>query len=290
MNSFKRSFVKKVFLGLFCVLFFLGSAVPALSAPKKPKKDKKNSTSVDETVTEAATESPTENDVDVYAEGAYTTGNDGNLTVYIYANINVGDLCSYGVKLNYDIDKLENPVAEKNETVWFMGDGTEAGNKTYMDPDTSTAGEIIFIGGKLDEADPTAGVTGTRKLLGKVTFSRTSGTKTEDPTDDGVGGTQDPKDYFEITLELGRPDPDYPTITFDNFVTAGGTVKDDSGVNFNAPTIRERGDANADGYITNMDMFEVKNMLTSSDFVVYADCNDDKYITNMDMFCIKGKL
>ena len=53
--------------------------------------------------------------------------------------------------------------------------------KPYMDPDTSTSGEIIFIGGKLDEGAPTAGVVGTRILLGKVTLTRTDDTKTEDP-------------------------------------------------------------------------------------------------------------
>jgi len=36
-------------------------------------------------------------DVDVFAEGAYTAN---DLVVYIYANINTGNLCSYGIKLN----------------------------------------------------------------------------------------------------------------------------------------------------------------------------------------------
>ena len=54
MNNFTGSFIKNFFWGLICVLFFLGSAAPALCAPKKPKKDKKNTTAVAETQTAAA--------------------------------------------------------------------------------------------------------------------------------------------------------------------------------------------------------------------------------------------
>jgi hypothetical protein len=292
---------KKVFLGLVCVLFFLGSADPGICARKgKKRKKKAPRTSVTETVT-TTTESPApaaesvtetftttaespsaaaEGDVYVYAEGAYTTD---DLTVYIYADINVV-LCSYGVALNYATSKLisddedpNGPVAVVNEEVWYMG--TEGATIPYMPPETSTAGKVVFIGAKLDTDTPTAGVTGDRVLLGKVTFSRTEGT---DP-----GAT--PETYFGITLALGRPDLNPPTVTFDNFVCTDGTIEDDDGVSFTALTVRERGDANADGVITNMDMFAVKDMLSAS-YVPYADCNDDKVITNMDMFCIKDKL
>lgn len=270
MNNFKRSFVKKIFLGLVFVLFVLGSAVPSQA-----------------------------DDVDVYAEGAYTTGATGDLTVYLYADINVGNLVSFGVKLNYATAKLESPSAEKNEIVWYVGDGTEAGNHAYMDPDISTAGQIIFIGGMLDELDTTVRVTGTRVLLGKVTFSRTDATKTEDPKEDPGG----PEGYFGITLTLGRPDPDPPTTTFDNFVdvSADGTVvtvKDDSGVSFNHPgfdgqqiKIAERGDANASGTISSRDLNSLRALLRAgSDYVVYADCNASETLSSRDLNCIRAIL
>ena len=275
MKKNKCSFIKKVLVGLFCILFLVGSSVPALCAPKKPKKDKKD--------TPVASEEPATIDVDVYAEGAYTNGDTGDLAVYIYSDINADDLCSYGVKLTYDTDKLENPFAEKNEAVWYMGDGTEDGNKTYMDPDTNTAGEIIFIGGKLDEASPTDGVVGTRVLLGKVTFSRTDTTKYDDP---GVN----PETYFDIGLEIGRTAP------YDNFVTTGGVVKDGSGVSFNHPTygvpvkIAERGDANASGSINSTDYVAVRNYIGTENPPPYADCNGNGEVNSTDYVCIRNKI
>ena len=201
--------------------------------------------------------------VDVYLEGAYT---ETDLTVYIYADINPAVL-SYGVKLTYSSTELNISTAEKNESVWFMGDGTT--NHAYMDPETSTPGEVIIIGGKLDTNAPTAGVTGDRVLLGKVVFNRTENSMPFAPA---------------LSVSLGRSG------RYNNFVQPDGAVMDSTGVNFTTNTILERGDANADGYLTSLDMFEMRNLISAGTYTIYADCNNDGVITSLDMFCLRNKL
>ena len=210
-------------------------------------------------------------DVDVFAEGAYTAN---DLVVYIYANINTGNLCSYGIMLNYDTinNRLNVPTATKNENVWYFG--TSSVKQPYMNPDTSTPGQVVFIGGKLDAGSPAAGVTGTRVLLGKATFTRKESTM-------GFGTTA--QDYFGISLALGKAAP------YDNFVTTGGEVKDGATA-FGPIIVRERGDANASGSITVRDIATVKELMGVTDSPVYADCNASDSITVRDIACIKEKL
>jgi hypothetical protein len=152
-------------------------------------------------------------DVDVYAEGAYTAT---DLVVYIYADINTADpLVSAGVQLSYDNSKLMLASAQKNDTDWYFG--TSALKFPYQDPqDTGSA--VVFLCGKIDETTPTSGVAGTRKLIGKATFTR---------TESAVLGTS-PETYFGSALGLGitRPAPD----EFANFVTTGEAVLDNGGV------------------------------------------------------------
>lgn len=210
-------------------------------------------------------------DVDVFAEGAYTAT---DLVVYIYANINADNLCSYGVKLSYDAGKLNVPNAQKNDAVWYFG--TSSAKQPYMNPDTATAGQVIYIGGKLDTGSPTAGVTiGSRILLGKATFTR------KNDSTMGLGTTA--QDYFGIGLALGKASP------YDNFVTTAGVVKDGAAA-FGPKIIRERGDANASGSITVRDIATVKELVGTTNFPVYADCNDSDSITVRDIACIKDKL
>jgi hypothetical protein len=210
-------------------------------------------------------------DVDVFAEGAYTTT---ALEVHIFAKINADNLCSYGVALNYDSGKLTVGTATKNDNVWYFG--TTSAKQPYMDPDTSTPGKIVFIGGKLDTGSPTAGVTGSRVLLGKASFTRKENSM-------GLGTTA--QDYFGITLALGKADP------YENFVTTAGTVKDRAGVAFNtANKVRERGDANGDGAITSTDYVAIRNLLSSPNPPPYADCNGDGAVTSTDYVCIRNKL
>jgi hypothetical protein len=213
-------------------------------------------------------------DVDVFAEGAYDAS---HLDVYIYATINSGNLCSYGVKLKYttNTNLLVTPVAAnvtKNDAVWYFG--TTSAKQPYMDPDISTAGQIIFIGGKLDTGTPTAGVTGTRVLLGSVRFTRNESSLK-------LGTTA--QDYFGISLEPGKPSP------YNNFVTTDGTVKDGAGVSF-AAKVRERGDANGDGSINSTDYVAIRNLIGTSNPPPYADCNADGSVNSTDYVCVRNKL
>jgi len=138
------------------------------------------------------------------------------------------------------------------------------------DPDTSTAGEVVIILGKLDTGDATAGVSGDRVLLGKVRFNRTGSSMPFSPT---------------LGIALGKVDP------YANFVdTAEPTanVLDDTGVNFGTIIIAKRGDANADGNITMADAMFVKHMFQSGlPYVCYADANSDDGISMADAMLIK---
>jgi hypothetical protein len=217
-------------------------------------------------------------DVDVFAEGAYSynktsPATTGKLVVYIYANINTGadHLCSYGVNLAYNSSKLGSPVAEKNAAVWYMG-ASSPGN-TYMDPDISTAGHVIIVGGKLDTAAPTAGVTGQRVLLGKVSFTRL----------DNAAVGSDPATYFGIGLALGK------TGSYDNFVTVGG-VKKDTATAFSW-IVREAGDVvGTAGTINAGDAQRVMQIYNGTyPFTVFADCNLNGSVNAGDAQCIMQK-
>lgn len=205
-------------------------------------------------------------DVDVYVEGAYT---ESDLAVFIYADINGPNILSAGVKLTYDTSELAVAVAgtEKNESVWFLG------SESYMDPDTSTPGEVIIICGKLDTADPTAGVSGERVLLGKVLFDRTESSMPFSPT---------------LSIDYGKGG-DYK-----NFVTTNGTVVDSpdgTGVLFGSITIAERGDANADGSINISDVTEIRKMVFNQiPKTCYADCNNDGNVNISDVTSIRDKV
>jgi len=214
-------------------------------------------------------------DVDVFVEGAY---NATTLDVYIYATINTGNLCSYGVKLTYDTGKLNTPTVAKNVAVWYFG-SSSPGN-TYMDPvvnETTSPATITFIGGKLDTGSPTAGVTGTRVLLGTASFAR---------KESSVGLGTSAQSYFGITTAagtgLGKPSP------YDNFVTTGGVVKDSS-VGFTI-TVRERGDANADGSINSTDYLAIRTLIGTTNPPPYADCNADGSVNSTDYLCVRTKI
>jgi hypothetical protein len=201
-------------------------------------------------------------DVDVYAEGAYT---DTDLVVYIYADINAGPILSFGVKVNYPAG-LTFSSATKNEAVWFFGDGTT--NHPYMNPEDDGTG-VMIIGGKLDTAAPTAGVTGTRVLLGTVTF-----------THNGV------TDFSGVTLTYGRGDG---TGDYKNFVGTDGTVHDGGGVGF-AIEIHERGDANADNAIDIRDMRTLRGSIGNSDLPPWIDCDGDGAVDVRDVRCLRAKI
>ena len=152
--------------------------------------------------------------VDVYAEGGYT---DTKFTINIYADINPtvqGALVSAGVKLMYPSAKLQNPVASKNEKEWYFG--TPENMFAYVEPDVASAGEVVFLLGKLDQNNPQEGVTGDRIHLGRVIFDRVLSTDT--PT------------QAEFSLLAGKVAP------FVDFATVTGDELDDT-VNFSISPI-----------------------------------------------------
>ena len=143
--------------------------------------------------------------------------------------------------------------------------GSPSAKEPYLNPETGTAGEVVFIGGKLDTAAPTAGVSGTRVLLGKMVLSHS-------------GAAMPPV----ITFGYGREG------AYDNFVGVDGAVKDGTGVAFTGATIRERGDANADGAINVEDMAAVKYYMTNGGVAnPWKDCNGNGNINVHDMACVK---
>jgi hypothetical protein len=247
-------------------------------------------------------------DVEVYAEGAYTSaanaGEDEDLLeVYIYADINVSQVLSFGVKLAYNPSELRARSAEKNvifpansghppytsnPALWELGD--DVANKDRPLPDYTTYSDaVIIIGGKLNESTPTAGVTGDRVFLAKVTF---------EPADESVPIPTAP--VLSLTYAVGNGADAYKNFVRYDEVDGEGVVIDSADsngvyfrpVNVTAPAldIARRGDANADGFVTSADMFSIRNLLSGSTYKAFADCNADGFITSADMFCVRNKM
>lgn len=165
--------------------------------------------------------------VDVSAECAYSAT---NLVCEIYVNTDGDILRSGGVMLSYNPAELLGPtgtirpIATKNESDWYFGAGGP--EHTYMDPETSIDGEVVFIVGMLDTTDTALGVIGTRVPVGTVTFERATSTFP----------VSDPSTLFGVGLAFGRSTP------YINFVNTAGTSLDDTGaVSFGAPIIVESG-------------------------------------------------
>ncbi|WDN88420.1 hypothetical protein BuS5_01388 [Desulfosarcina sp. BuS5] len=215
--------------------------------------------------------------VNVFAEGAYT---DDDLAIYIYANTNVEGLTvlrSAGVKLTYNASQLAAVSADKNEAVWSLG------GEEYMNPETSTPGEVVIILGKLDPDDTSAGVSGERVLLGVVKFNR-------------ISGQFDPENP-ELNLTYGKRGTEIPgsnptEYSFKNFVDTDANVLDDTAVSFTPVTeIYERGDANADGSINISDVTEIRKMVFNQiPKTCYADCNNDGDVNISDVTSIRDKV
>nr|WP_321401312.1 hypothetical protein [uncultured Desulfobacter sp.] len=215
--------------------------------------------------------------VSVYAEGAYT---DTDLKVYIYADVTVEPIISFGVKLTYDDAEVsldEATCLKRNGDVWYFGD---PGGTTYETPNAgpvvtanSTSSSVVFVGGKIDSTKTTqTGVgPGDRILLGIVTFSRKDADVT--PT---------------IGLMLGK-DGDY-----ENFVELDGGLLDETLSITDAVELHERGDANGKDGITVQDILTVKRLIGNPSAPPWADCNDlddgDINVTVQDILCVKRKI
>lgn len=150
----------------------------------------------------------------IYGEGGYS---ETHCEISIFADINTdsqGPLISAGVRILYPTAKLTNPIAIKNEQDWYFGPPTNT--FPYLDPITTTEGQIIFYLGKLDPLAPLAGIDGKRILLGTVSLERIP--TTEIPT----------ANDFSLAGGLDAP--------FINFMTTAGDALD-SAVQFTTPTI-----------------------------------------------------
>lgn len=116
--------------------------------------------------------------VSVYTENGYDESVN-QLRVNVFADIgddqNGGSVVSAGFKLTYG-GGLTNPVPDKNVIDWYFG--ATPLTVPYIDPDTSSPGEIYFLLGILDENLPLEGVTGNRILLGSIVFNYSGGIPT----------------------------------------------------------------------------------------------------------------
>jgi hypothetical protein len=133
--------------------------------------------------------------VRVYGE-ATSTG--PTISVQVYADITSPAIVSHSCKLFYPAALLQVTSATRNDAIWSFNDGTRS--LPYAGPDTSTPGEVLFVGGHLDARDPLAGVTGNHVLLGTVAFNRLT------------------PDAPNFDMSIGR------TGQFASFVTVNGTI------------------------------------------------------------------
>ena len=204
----------------------------------------------------------------VSAECAYSAN---DVVCEIYVNTDGNSLISGGVKLTYNATELSNPVATKNDAVWYFGAGGP--EHDYMLPETSTSGEVVFIVGKMDSGSAAVqGVNGTRVKVGDVTFTRATNTLP----------VTDPGTLFNINASIGRPGG-----TYANFVNTAGDNLDAVPVTFST-TVAQRGDANASGSITSRDLTTLRSLIQAGDYVVYADCNASGTLTSRDLTCIRS--
>ncbi len=219
--------------------------------------------------------------VQVFGEGVYTQD---ELVVNLYADITDNNVLSYGVKLIFDPGELTVSSAQKdmnptpftdNPTKWYLGDSSAA-YRNNPDPDISTPGEILFIGGKLDPSDPTSGVlAGNKIFLGQARFTPAGADMPEQPV---------------MSITYAR---DAGTGPYDNFVrlnTGTPEVLDSSNVEFGSLIIAAAGDADGNGSIRPSDINGIKSQIGNPNAPCYVDCDGNGSITPSDINCIKAKL
>ncbi|UCD80384.1 MAG: hypothetical protein JSW26_02835 [Desulfobacterales bacterium] len=245
-------------------------------------------------------------DINVYAEGAFTTDQAENiLDVYIYADITVERVLSFGIRLTYDPLELEVVSAEKNiifpessgtppytsnPALWELGDDPAYRNNPAPDY-TNYSDAVVIIGGKLDPADPTGGLNGERVFLAKVTFRPVTGNII--PSAPALGLTYAVGAGVDTYKNFVRYDPGAPAGEEGVVIDSA----DSSGVNFlpinvaSPPySIAARGDANADGVFNVQDYLRTRSYIGTTNFPAYADCNEDGLLNVQDYLCIRSKM
>ncbi|MCP4118842.1 MAG: hypothetical protein GY737_26300 [Desulfobacteraceae bacterium] len=220
-------------------------------------------------------------DVDIYGEGVVT---ENELAVYLYADLAMDNLVSYGIKLTYDPGELTVIDASKdvdpipytsNGTKWYLGNGT-ASYRNNPEPDFATPGEVILIGGKLDPADPEKGVSrGTRIFIGMVTFQAADGEMPLNPL---------------LTLSYAKGDG---ASSYKNFVRLDDQVPqvlDGTYVSFGPVIVQPLGDADGNGSVTPRDIRAIKPSIGDANAPCYMDCDGNGIITPKDIRCIKTRI
>ncbi len=220
-------------------------------------------------------------EVDIYGEGVVT---EDELVVYLYADLQVDHLFSYGIKLGYNPDELTvidvskdvDPIPYTlNETKWYLGNDS-ASYRNNPDPDFTTPGEVILIGGKLDPADPEQGVSrGTRIFIGMITFQAADGEMPLNP-------------LFSLSYARGAG-----TSAYKNFVRLDDQVPqvlDGTDVSFGSVIILPQGDADGNGSVTPRDLNATKSNIGNANAPCYMDCDGNGTITPRDISCVKTKI
>lgn len=215
-------------------------------------------------------------DVRISTEGEYT---DTQLIINIYADTTdtssgaAEPLVSYGVKITYDPADINNPVVQKNNGEWYFGTAASPLPTPNADPDISIPGEIIIVGGKIDIAAPTEGVSGSKVLLANVTFNR-------------VQTATAPS----VSIDLGKGG------NFSNFVTNSGAVLDGTlRLTFLPAAINSscnlRGDINNDNVVNYIDLSILQsNWLKSGGDILNsnADINNDGNVNYIDLSILQS--
>lgn len=191
---------------------------------------------------------PAHASVRVYGE-ATSTGPD--VSVQVYADITSPAIVSHSFKLYYPASELRVAGAAHPEAVWYFHDGTRT--VPCPAPETSTPGEVLFVGGLMDARNPLAGVTGNHVLLGTVLFSRNS------------------QDTPNFDMTIGRAGQ------FASFVTVNGAVLEAQAGQVTVQSVSNNpGDTDLDGL---GDKWE-ENFFGTTRGVFYSDDPDHDGVSN----------
>ena len=220
-------------------------------------------------------------DVDIYAEGVIR---ESGLTVYVYSDVNVEQVVSYGVSLTYDAAELTAVSADKdpdpvpytaNTSKWYLGQDT-ADYRNNPEADLSVPGTVKLIGGRLDPEDPVRGMEpGTRILLAVVQFA-------------AAGEEMPSAPVFSLSYAVGDGTSEYK-----NFVRISNDaplVLDSTGVSFGTVRVCKEGDGDESGTVTPRDINMIKTNIGNENAPCYMDCDGNGRITPADINCVKSRI
>lgn len=199
----------------------------------------------------AAAGQPTTAQASVRVHGEATSSGP-TISVQVFADISSPAVISHSFRLFYPASLLQVEAAVRNSAVWSFTDGSRP--VAYAGPDTSTPGQVLFVGGHFDAANPRGGVLGDRVLLGTVVFRRT---------------TQDTPGF---DLSIGR------TGQFASFVAVDGSILEAVPGAVSIQSVKPNdADQDLDGL---SDLWEEKNFGSTKE-VFYSDDPDKDGVNNL---------